>query len=139
MNTKNIPTTVTGAICELIACAWLLKRGYDVFRNVSPTGKADLIALKDGDVTLIDVSKSSKYISKSGKVSYTKNYAKETLCNSLNIKVLYVADEDCFFAEKYVPNKILNCENCNNEFINTNNKKRFCTKKCRDKYHSSKK
>lgn len=33
-----------GAINELIATAWLMKQGYDVFRNSSPRGRADLVA-----------------------------------------------------------------------------------------------
>lgn len=32
-----------GAVNEHIATAWLLKEGYDVFRNVSPRGRADLV------------------------------------------------------------------------------------------------
>lgn len=46
-----------GAINEHIATAWLLKEGYDVFRNVSPRGRADLIARKweDADWTPVDV------------------------------------------------------------------------------------
>lgn len=35
-----------GAINELIATAWLMKQGYDVFRNQSPRGRADLVATK---------------------------------------------------------------------------------------------
>lgn len=34
-----------GAINEMIATVWLLKHGYDVFRNVSPRGRADLVAI----------------------------------------------------------------------------------------------
>jgi len=34
-----------GAISEHIATAWLLSQGFDVFRNVSPNGRADLLAL----------------------------------------------------------------------------------------------
>lgn len=34
-----------GAISEHLATAWLLARGYDVFRNVSPNGRADLLAV----------------------------------------------------------------------------------------------
>jgi len=35
-----------GAINEHIATAWLMKHGYDVFRNSSPRGRADLVANK---------------------------------------------------------------------------------------------
>lgn len=136
MNKSNIPTTITGAMCELIASAWLLKNGYEVFKNVSPTGKADLIALKNGNTILIDVTKSNKYYHKDGKISFSRNSIKEKKCNKLNIKVLYVSEDDCFFAKEYEPEKILHCEECNKEFLNTNNKTRFCSKKCRDTYYS---
>lgn len=33
-----------GSLAELLACAWLLRQGYEVFRNVSQHGVADLIA-----------------------------------------------------------------------------------------------
>jgi hypothetical protein len=45
-----------GALSELAACAWLLRRGYEVFRNVSPNGPADLVAWRPGyDPILVDV------------------------------------------------------------------------------------
>ncbi len=33
-----------GACSEMLATAWLLQQGYEVFRNVSPFGAIDLIA-----------------------------------------------------------------------------------------------
>ncbi len=33
-----------GAASELIATVWLLKKGYEVFRNVSSHGTVDIIA-----------------------------------------------------------------------------------------------
>jgi len=46
-----------GAQSELLAGAWLIELGFDVFRNLSPCGPADLIAWKQGteDKYLIDV------------------------------------------------------------------------------------
>ena len=44
-----------GARSELLACAWLLAQGYDVFRNVSQHGRVDIVAIKDGHVTFLDV------------------------------------------------------------------------------------
>jgi len=45
-----------GALAELQACAWLLKQGYEVFRNISQHGAADLIAWRPGELPiLIDV------------------------------------------------------------------------------------
>ena len=44
-----------GARNELLACAWLLHEGYEVFRNVSPHGPIDLVARRDGEILFIDV------------------------------------------------------------------------------------
>jgi hypothetical protein len=44
-----------GAHSELIACTWLLQRGFEVFRNISQHGSVDIIAIKDGRVYPIDV------------------------------------------------------------------------------------
>lgn len=49
-----------GAHGEMVACAWLLARGYDVFRNVSPHGPVDLIAMKGGKTEYFEV-KHAKY------------------------------------------------------------------------------
>lgn len=45
-----------GALSELLAQAWLLQEGYDVFKNVAPHGLADLIGWKPGQAPeLFDV------------------------------------------------------------------------------------
>jgi hypothetical protein len=44
-----------GAHNELVACAWLLRQGYEVFRAVSQHGVVDLIAIKGGAVEYFDV------------------------------------------------------------------------------------
>jgi len=69
MNYQNIPqelhSSIKGAKYELLACAWLLDQGYEVFRNVCPTGKGDLIIWKKGiSPIVIDV--------KSGGISKVK-------------------------------------------------------------------
>lgn len=50
------PKTKVGDITELEVCAYFLKKGYEVFRNVSACGPADLVVWnpKDGSVHLID-------------------------------------------------------------------------------------
>lgn len=45
----------SGAKSELIACAWLLSEGYEVFRNVSQHGPVDIIAMKNGVTYFFDV------------------------------------------------------------------------------------
>lgn len=50
-----------GAWAELIACAWLIEQGYEVFRSVSPSSRADIVAVdKHGLVVLIDVKLSRR-------------------------------------------------------------------------------
>jgi Holliday junction resolvase len=44
-----------GAHSELTACSWLISQGYEVFRNVSNHGPADIVAIKDGKCFLFDV------------------------------------------------------------------------------------
>lgn len=44
-----------GAWAEMMACAWLLKKGYEVFRNVAPSGPADLVIMARGHSQLLDV------------------------------------------------------------------------------------
>ena len=51
----SIDRTERGTYCEVVACAWLLKNGYDVFRNVSPHGPIDLVAVKEGVSLFFDV------------------------------------------------------------------------------------
>ena len=57
-----------GALAELQACAWLLKQGYEVFRNISQCGVADLIAWKPGEPPIpIDVKRLHYTVTTDGK------------------------------------------------------------------------
>lgn len=51
-----------GAVSELRACIWLMDRGYVVFRNVSPCGLADLVAIHfpTKQTLLIEVKSASR-------------------------------------------------------------------------------
>lgn len=55
----------TGAISELLACAELLKRGYSVFRSVSPACSCDIVAFGNSG-KLIRVEVKTAYKFKSG-------------------------------------------------------------------------
>ena len=44
-----------GDFAEFYAVTWLWDSGYEVFLNAGATGPMDMVAIKDGDVTLIDV------------------------------------------------------------------------------------
>jgi hypothetical protein len=57
---RKAPDKHRGTQAELIACAYLLGEGYEVFRNISPSGPADIIACKGTELLRIDV-KSGAY------------------------------------------------------------------------------
>jgi hypothetical protein len=43
-----------------MASTWLMEQGYDVFRNVSPHGLIDLVAIQDSRVLRLDVKLKSE-------------------------------------------------------------------------------
>jgi PD-(D/E)XK nuclease superfamily protein len=66
-----ISTSSTGALSELLACAEMLRRGYHVFRSVSPSCPCDLILMRDGQLIRAEV-KSGNIYKPSGKIGYAK-------------------------------------------------------------------
>jgi hypothetical protein len=58
----------TGAINELAACQYFLSKGYEVFRNVSQHGPADLAIWhkETNEFTLVDVKTVAVYYKKNG-------------------------------------------------------------------------
>ena len=59
----------TGACGELYVCQYFLTKGYQVFRNVAPTGSVDIIIYKDGVSKLIDVkTTTTAYTRKDGSI-----------------------------------------------------------------------
>ena len=68
--TDNIHPGILGDVNELLVCADLLKKGYEVFRSISHTCSCDLIAMKDGMMIRVEVK--SAYLKKNGKFSYAK-------------------------------------------------------------------
>ncbi len=46
---------IKGDKAECIAAMWLWDQGYLVCRNMSQQGPVDLVAIKENDITLIDV------------------------------------------------------------------------------------
>lgn len=94
-----------GARSELIASAWLIGKGYNVFRNVSPSGPADIIAWNPdtGETLYIDVTTGRWEKTKEGIIlkspsdlKYRKLWSKQLI---LPIKILIVDDTDvCYWA-----------------------------------------
>ena len=49
-----------GDFAEYYAVTWLWDNGYEVFQNAGCTGLVDMIAMKDGEPTFIDVKTMTK-------------------------------------------------------------------------------
>lgn len=50
-----IPQKHRGSWSEIVASAWLLEQGYEVFKNVSSHGPIDLVAIRGVQTVYIDV------------------------------------------------------------------------------------
>lgn len=67
-----LSTSNVGAMAEILVCADLLSRQYEVYRNVSPNGINDVVAYKEGQYYGIDVK--SGYRKNDKLYPYSKNY-----------------------------------------------------------------
>lgn len=119
-----------GAYCEMIASAWLLKEGYEVFRNISQHGSVDVLAIKNNEIFKFDVKSSNG--NKNSKLSSAQ--IKE------NVKLLKVYDDgSCIIdwepKEVHQWSKII-CKHCSNEFIKKREDSIFCRKTCKVGYHA---
>lgn len=130
-----------GAHNELIACAWLLKNGYEVFRNVSPHGLIDILAIKEGSLTKIDV-KSSYVEENTGKIrmQYASNEQAEIGVRVLGViagtdEVMW-ADEVINNNEKKIERRL--CMVCSSEYAAKSANQKFCSKACQGVIHGNK-
>jgi len=71
----NLSTGTIGALAELKASAYLMDKGFDVFRALSPACFCDLVAIKDTIKFMVEVRTGYKS-SYTGNVSFPKNYRK---------------------------------------------------------------
>lgn len=67
----RLPSGTTGAISELIVAADLLRRGYEVFRALSPSCSCDLAVLRNGQLLRVEVRSAS--LSVGGKWMYSRD------------------------------------------------------------------
>jgi hypothetical protein len=83
----NLSSSNTGAVSELIVCADLLKKGYEVFRSVSATCSCDVIALRDGICTRIEVRSAQIRLDNNGAtVPYNaKDFGRQDVVATLTI------------------------------------------------------
>jgi Holliday junction resolvase-like predicted endonuclease len=87
-----VSPTKRGAKSELLACAWLLDQGYEVFRAVHHDGLADIIAYKAGSFTLIDVKTLSV---RNGAQSYHAALTAHQMRNSVRLLTIHPETGDC--------------------------------------------
>lgn len=77
----RLSTGVVGAIGELVVSADLMRRGYAVFRAVSPSCYSDLIAKKDGRVLEIEVR--TMHRGRNGKPYFSRKLHADINCLAL--------------------------------------------------------
>lgn len=119
-----------GACGELTATVWLLRQGYDVFRNVSPHGPIDLVAVKDGKAEYFDVKTARRM--QDGSPSYPKLSQEQ---KALGVRCICVFDDgNCEIDETRLfdgDSVSLVCEGCGNAFERGQSyRQRFCSKPC---------
>jgi hypothetical protein len=69
----NLPAGTVGAISEILAAADLMKRGYDVFRALSPSCSCDLIAIAAGQPPLRIEVRTGNRSPVTGHLSFPRN------------------------------------------------------------------
>jgi len=83
----KLPTGTVGAISELRVCAFLLSRGYEVFRSVSPSCSCDLAILKDGKLLRIEVR--SGYRQENGRIITSRKHIADVLAIAIKDEVIF--------------------------------------------------
>lgn len=94
-------TSQLGAYHELIACSYFIQQGYEVFRNVAPSGPADLVAWlpSTGETIFVDVKTATKYVKADGSISY--NWHKSSMKEGIKYLLMYDG-EVLGFAEEII-------------------------------------
>jgi hypothetical protein len=85
-----------GAWGELIASAWLLEQGYEVFRSVTPTGPIDLVAVNSEHILLFDVKVVRTYRKNDGSVGIHGKSQKSAMNDrqqAMNVQPLFVTED----------------------------------------------
>lgn len=88
---KSIPSGTVGAITELVISADLMKKGYSVFRALSPSCFCDVIAIKDNNLLKVEIK--TGYVGLNKKVLFPKS-------KNTNIDIYGVysrLDNQCFY------------------------------------------
>lgn len=120
----------SGAKSELIACAWLLGQGYEVFRNVSSHGEVDVVAIKSDRVLRLDI-KSATVSPHTGAIQGGKLSQKQIELGVVPLCVL--PDGTCHIIWAPTPKaeiRTFHCEQCGSAASGLRKHQRFCSKSC---------
>lgn len=123
----------SGAYNELVATVWLLKQGYDVFRNISAHGPIDLIAVNriSGETILFDV-KACDY-SLAGEPRFSKLSEPQV---HLGVKCLGVFPEGLCRINQEIQKIIMSdCKQCQKQFEQKRQRQVYCSQNCAAEYH----
>lgn len=85
-NADELATSIKGSINELVVCTYFLQKGYEVYRNVSPTGKGDIV-IWDRKTTPIIIDVKTAY-KKEGKDRIVYNICKSRVPNVETVGVV---------------------------------------------------
>lgn len=133
----NIHKKHKGSLSEHIACIWLLKQGYEVFRNISQAGIADILAFKDDEIIKIDV-KTAMVNQKSGTV-YCSGPSEDQ--KKQGVRLLMVAitpngeevigwQENLKTSRSELAKEQRFCEVCETPFTPTVHHQKYCSQNC---------
>lgn len=119
-----------GAKNEMIATVWLLEQGYYVFRNVSPNGPVDIVAMKGGKTFLFDVKAAfgAKHLLRVSKAQ-----------KEIGVAVIHVTGSACKIdwdppLHGAKDEKV--CEHCQKPFsVRSGSTKLFCSGTCRQRQY----
>lgn len=120
----------SGDKSELLACAWLIGEGYEVFRNVAARGPIDIVAIKDGVVLKLDV-KTTQLSPVTGERQGGKISARQIEMGVLPLHVL--PDGTCtvvWTPTAKAAERSFNCEHCGSPTSGRRERQRFCSKAC---------
>ncbi len=117
-----------GALAEHRAIAWLLDRGYDVFRNVSAHGPVDIIAMRDAEILLLDAKtlKEGKLLHPDKKLTAEQR--------KLGVKLVLVTPEDCMIGGGPIGVRV--CPHCSSCFRPRRQTATFCSQRCADLFRT---
>jgi len=96
----HLPSATVGTIGELVVATDLLKKGYEVYRPLSPSCSADLLVEKEQKIFKIEIR--TGYIQKDGKLVYSHINIRAS------ILAIVVHSENKIYYFEYPSNKEIN-------------------------------